>query len=182
MPQAYSQLNADTRTFGDLIQALLTDLHRPDLQQIAPDYLRTAIRYYSRLPFFFNHLHNSEFLSWQADLTIPRGYTILETASDTNTYIFVALNSGTNGATIPTFTPTLFTPNGVPGVVFQPGDPGVTQDGSVYWATVQAWAPATAGATSFYWTQLSTVPTFNQYVGPIDYIAPYRVEITIPNL
>lgn len=182
MTQAYALVDSDQRTFGDMITQLLLDLHRPDLQQIAPEYIRIAIRYYSRLPFFFNQISNDSVLGWQADLTIPRGYCIIETASDTNTYIFVALNSGVNGPTIPTFTPTIFTPNGVPGVIFQPGDPGVTTDGGVYWATVRAWNPNVAGATSFYFTQLSTVPSFNQYVPPIDYIAPYRVEITVPNL
>lgn len=182
MGEAYNPLDADSRTFGDLIQRVLLDLHRPDLLQLAPDYIRDAIRYYSRMPFFFNQIDNTNIGGWQASLYYPQGTTIIETASDLNQYIFVALTAGTNGSTIPVFTPTIFQPNGVPGINFAPGDPGVTQDGTIYWATVQQWTPSTDGATNFFWTQLSTVPTFNQYVGPLDYVAPYRVEITIPNL
>lgn len=182
MSEAYSLLDADSRTFGDLILAVLTDLHRPDLQQLVPDYIRQAIRYYSRFPFWFNQFDNTGITGWAASLFIPQGYTIIDTATDSNTYIFVALNAGQNGTASPGFTPTIFTPRQVPGKIFQAGDPGTTLDGTVTWATVEAWNPNTAGATNFYWTQLSTVPTFNQYVGPVDYVAPYRVEITIPNL
>src|SRR5437763_920791 len=161
MGQAYTPADADTRTFGDLIQAVLTDLHRPDLQQIIPDYIRTAIRYYSRLPFFFNQLDNTNIGGWVGQQFVPLGTTIIATADDANTYIFVNLVAGVNATIQPVFDHRIFTPNGVPGVNFTVGDPGTTADGAITWATVQQWTPANAGATSFYWTQLSTVPTFN---------------------
>jgi hypothetical protein len=183
MPQAYDPNSADVRTFGDQIARLDADLKRPDLLGDIPDYLRDAIRFHSRNPFFFTQIDNSNIGPWAPSLQVTRGYTIYDVASDASKYIFVALNDGLVGTgSIPSFTPVIFQPRRVAGRVFQAGDAGTTVDNQVTWATVRAWTENTDGAIDFYWTQLTTVPTFNKYTPPIDYAAPYRVEVTIPSL
>ena len=177
MAQQYVQSSADSRNFGDLIGRVLGELHRPDLLSSAPDFIRDAIRYYSRQPFFFNEIDNTAVPVWTASLYVPAGTTIRDTASDGNYYIFVNLVSGLNGAVKPTFTPNLFVPSGSAGIVFTAGQTGTTIDNAITWATVEAW-PATKPDVSTFWTQLSTIPATNQYTPPIDYSAPRRVEIT----
>lgn len=177
MSQAYALSDSDQRTFGELIQRVVDETKRPDLLGEIPGYIRDAIRYYSRQPFFFNQVDNTAVTTWAASLYIPRGYTIRDTASDGNYYIFVALTPGNNDSSKPTFTPTLFTPSGTAGIVFVAGQDGTTVDNEVTWATVEAW-PATNADVSTRWAQLSTVPAVNQYVGPIDYVAPRVIEIT----
>ena len=181
MSEAYSPSDADTRTFGDQITRLLKDLKRPDLQDIVPDYIRDAIRYYSRMPFFFNQLDNTGITTWTASQQVPAGYTIRDTASDGNYYIFVNLVEGRNGSSKPSFTPTLFVPSGTAGIVFTAGQAGTTVDNQITWATVKAW-PATNAPANTEWTQLSTIPATNQYTPPIDYVAPYLVELTATGL
>ncbi len=181
MAEQYVLSSADSRTFGDLIGRVLGELKRPDLQDKAPDFIRDAIRYYSRQPFFFNEIDNATVPAWTASLYVPAGTTIRDTASDGNYYIFVNLVSGSNGGSKPTFTPNLFVPSGSAGIVFTAGQTGTTVDGNITWATVQAW-PATNAAANTFWTQLSTIPSTNQYTPPIDYISPRRVEITAAGL
>jgi hypothetical protein len=181
MPEAYPPSSADLRTFGNLVQAILDDLHRPDLQNLVPRYVRAAIDFYSRQPFFFTQVENSPIQAWQAGLYYPVGTSIYDTASDTNHYIFVVVQAGVSGNIKPTFTPSIFTSPGPP--IFNAGQIGTTVDSGVVWATAKPWPVSTNSipAKSF-WSQLSSVPYLNQYVPPVDYTAPYLIEITWASL
>ena len=184
MPQQWTLAQADNRNFGTMQQRLLDDLNRPDMSQFAPTYIQDAIRYFQRKPFFFSEMDNTTDLAWgnapapggagTGSLYYTQGATIMEVASDNNQYAFVNLVAGTGGATRPTFTPNLFV---LPGLgsggappVFVPGT-GTTIDGQCLWATVGPALPAL-------YTQLTTVPYQNQYVPPLDYVAPRLVEVT----
>jgi hypothetical protein len=164
-----------------MLQRIIRELHRPDLLGQVQDFARDAIRHWSRQPFFFTEIDNTDIGGWAGSLFVPYGYTIRETADDGNEYIFVALTSGNNGTVIPTFDHRLFTLAAQPGPIFNVGDFGTTVDNEVTWATVEAW-PDSRGPASNKWTQLSTVPTINQIIPPIDYVAPTTVEITAANL
>lgn len=172
--QEWSATQPDTRNFGQQIARLLDDLNRQDLLSIGQSYLQDAARFFQRKPFFFSELDNSQVPPWAASLYYTQGATIFATASDGNVYAFVNLIAGTNGAGIPTFDPTIYTtPSGMTSPPqFVPG-PGTTADGNVLWATVAAWP-----GPGVQFTQLTTVPFQNQYVPPLDYIAPRRVEVT----
>lgn len=179
--QAYDPNSLDSRTFGDLILQLLKDLNKPNLQDDAPTYLRDAIRYFSRQPFLFSEIDNASVLGWQASLYVPQGYTILATADNGLPYIFVNLVSGLNGTgSQPVFDHNLFTTANAPNI-FQPAQVGTTVDGAITWATIAPW-PTTNGSPNRYWTQLSTVPMVNQYAPPVDYVAPYLIEVTAAGL
>jgi hypothetical protein len=183
MAQEWSATTPDTRDFGQQIQRLLDDLNRPDMQSIAQFYLQDAARYFQRKPFFFSDIVNDRTPGWGQtsptsavlpNLFYPHGSTIVATASDNNQYAFVNLTGGTAGATIPTFTPILFT---VPSNVTSPPHytlgPGTTQDGGALWATVVPWP-----GQGVQFTQLCCIPFQNQYTPPLDYVAPRRIEVT----
>lgn len=176
MAQEWTPIQVDQRNFGTQQQRLLDDLNRPDFSQFAPTYLQDSIRFYQRKPFFFSEMDNSGVPFWgnapasgtpTPNLIYPQGATITDIASDSNQYVFVNLISGTAGATRPVFTPTLY----VPVSPSTPPTSGTTVDGGCLWATAAPWRPGI-------WTQLSTIPFQNQYVPPIDYIAPKLVEVT----
>ena len=179
MPEAYPPSSADARTFGNLVQAIIDDLHRPDLQNLIPRYVRAAIDFYARQPFFFTQIDNTPIQPWQAGLYYPQGTSIFDTASDTNPYIFVVVQAGISGNSKPTFTPNIFISPGPR--IFTPGQSGTTVDNGIVWATAKSWPPSNLPAASF-WSQLSTVPYANQYVPPIDYTSPYLIEITWASL
>lgn len=181
MAQEWSLVQSDQRNFGTMQTRLLDDLNRPDLSQFAPTYIQDAIRFYSRKPFFFSEMDNTSVPFWgnapatgtpTPNLIYTQGATITDVASDNNQYVFVNLIAGTADATRPVFTPILYAPAAQSSPpVFNPTSAGTTVDGGCLWATVAPWRPGI-------WTQLATVPFQNQYVPPIDYIAPRIVEVT----
>lgn len=72
---------------------------------------------------------------------------------------------------VPLFTTTPFTiPPGTTSPPAYTRTLGTTVDGGCLWATVGTWSNV--------YTQLATVPYQNQYVPPLDYVAPRRVEVT----
>jgi hypothetical protein len=96
----------------------------------------------------------------------------LTSIAGTTAVIAVNLTAGIAGATVPTFTQTLYT---VPTTLTSPPaftpTLGTTPDNGCLWATV-------ANYSGGIWTQLSTVPYQNQYTPPLDFVAPKRVEVT----
>lgn len=182
MAESYTAAQQDVRTFGQQIARLLDDLNRPDLQAQATEYLQDAMRFWARKPFFFNETDNTTVPTWAAATNYPQGSTIQFTTGGVS-YVIVALNTGLSGALIPAFTTTLFTAPGG-GTNFPPptsGTAGTTDDNGgppagIRWATV-----ATPFQQNLY-TQLSTVYNINQYVPPLDYVAPKLVEVTASNL
>ncbi len=203
MPEAYQNPGAytDGRTFAEQVARTLDDLNRPDLVQAVPEYLRDAIRYWRRKPFFFSDVDNADTGGpagtgtatgapppWAANTFFPQGAAIQAQATDGNTYVYVQLTfgGGVSGATQPSFTPALYPlPFQASFPVYAPGV-GVTQDGTLLWANAAfLTGPAPPpGATSQIgiWTQLSTVPNWNQVTPPIDYAVPRLVEVTAANL
>jgi hypothetical protein len=174
--QAYDPSVVDNSNFGQMVQSIIDDLHRPDLQNLVPRYVHKAIAFYARQPFFFNEWSNTNITGWQAGLYYQQGSAIYDTASDTNPYIFVVVQAGISGGSKPSFTPNIFTPPGQ-GKVFTPGQIGTTIDNQIVWATAQAW-PNSNTAVKSYWSELSTIPSVNTYQPPLDYAFPYLVEIT----
>lgn len=175
MAEAYQLSQTDQRTLGTLQQKLLNELNRPDLQAEALIYIQEAIRFHQRKPFFFNQFDNTPIATWAANTVYPQGSTI-QTAIGGTQYAVTALNTGTSGNTQPVFSTTiltaLVTPNVPPPV---PGTPGTVIDNNITWGTVGLWSTTA-------WTQLTTVYNINQYLPPIDYVSPQRLEITVPNL
>lgn len=188
MSEGYTTLQQDLRTFGDQQQRLLEDLNRPDLSGIVIKYLQDAMRYYQRFPFFFSDLDNTAAVAWAASTHYPQGSAIQFTNGG-NTYLAVALNAGlSNATTAPTFPTTIFQiPQGSP-LPFPPpasGTAGTVDDNGgaptgIIWATVINLT--TARQTQQFWTQLVTVYNVNQYIPPIDYVAPRLVEITAASM
>lgn len=181
MPQAYSLDDSDRRTFADLVSRIIQETQRIDLQGDAENFARDAIRHYSSDPFFFTEIDNTTILDWAASVYAPRGYTIKVTGSDGNEYILVNLVAGETGTVEPTWDINLFAFAGQSGVIFTPGQTGTTTDNECTWATIEQWNDAQRDVSLFK-TQLSTVPTINQYVPPIDYVAPLVTEITCAGL
>ena len=185
MPQQeWASTTPDTRTFGQQIGRLIDDLNRPDLQGIAQSYLQDAARYFQRKPFFFSDIDNSRVFGWgqtslngpvQGSLHYTHGATIVMQATDGNLYGFVNLIGGTSGATIPTnFSPTLYSPSGLTSPPQFVPIPGVTTtDGNILWANAGPWP-----GQGVQFTQLCTLPFQNQYLPPLDYVSPKRVEVT----
>jgi len=184
--ESYTALQLDSRTFGDQQTRLLSDLNRPDLSGVVINYLQDAMRFMQRKPFFFNDLDNTAVGGWAANTIYPQGSTITFTNTG-STYIAVATNTGTSGALQPVFPTALFTPPtgstqfppptaGTTGTVDDNGGPPT----GIRWATIVN--ATSAGQTSNYWTQLSTVYSINQYTPPIDYVAPRLVEITAASM
>ena len=183
MPQEWASTTPDTRTFGLQISRLLDDLNRPDLQTQAESYLQDAARYFQRKPFFFSETDNSGVFGWgqtsatsavAGSLFYTQGATIFATASDSKVYAFVNLIAGVAGATIPTFTPTIYTvPTGLTSPPQFTATAGTTVDGACLWATVAAWP-----GPGVVYTNLSTVPFQNILTPPLDYISPRRIEVT----
>lgn len=180
MAQQYLDVEQDSRTFGTQIERLLEDLNRPDFQNFAEDYLKDAIRYFSRQAFFFNDLDNSSVSGWAANTNYTQGGTIRETISGTD-YVIVALNAGKSGGSKPTFPATIFEvpDSGIPppasGTSGTVDDNGGASGDGIIWATVATWQDN-------FWTQLSTVYRVNQYTPPLDYIAPRLIEIVAASL
>lgn len=176
MGEAYTSSQQDLRTLGDQLTRLLSDLNIPALQNVAVDYLRDAMRYFARQPFFFNDTDNTTLSDWAATTNYPQGSTILTSISGTQ-YIIVALNTGISGAAKPTFPTTIFTVPSAPAVPPPAaGTAGTVIDNA---GTNQiTWATAVAFTTPSIYTQLTTVYGVNQYVPPIDWVAPKRVEVT----
>lgn len=177
MAESYLSTQVDTRTFGTQIARLVDDLNRPDLQNLAQQYLQDAMRWAQRKAFFFNNTDNTAVPSWVASTNYPQGSTIQVTVSGTS-YVIVATNAGVSGTVAPAWSTTIFTPPSG-GTSFPPptvGTAGTTQDNTIIWATV-----ATPYQQNLY-TQLSTVYNINQYKPPIDYVAPRLVEVTAANL
>ena len=177
MAESFTAAQQDLRTFGDQQTRLLADLNRPNLQNLVEDYLRDAMRFFSRKPFFFNDTDNTALSDWAAATIYPQGSTILTSIAGTS-YIIVALNEGTSGAVKPTFPTTLFTVPSSPAFPPPaPGTPGTVIDNSgvnqIDWATV-----AIQAAGQSIWTQLTTVYGVNVYDSPIDWVAPELVEVT----
>ena len=177
MAESFTAAQQDLRTFGDQQTRLLADLNRPNLQNLVEDYLRDAMRFFSRKPFFFNDTDNTALSDWAAATIYPQGSTILTSIAGTS-YIIVALNEGTSGAVKPTFPTTLFTVPSSPAFPPPaPGTPGTVIDNSgvnqIDWATV-----AIQAAGQSIWTQLTTVYGVNVYDSPIDWVAPQLVEVT----
>ena len=172
MPQGWSPLAPDQRTYADLLARILDDINRPDLANIAQSYSQDAIRYYQRKPFFFNDTDNTQVPGWQANTFYTQGATLSVQAIDMSQIAVVNLIAGLSGNVQPAFDPTIYVPptNLTSPPVFTPG-PGTSPDNQALWATV---APFQVGI----YAQLSTVPFQNQYVPPLDYIAPRRVEVT----
>jgi hypothetical protein len=178
MAESYQPQQADTRTFGAQQARLLDDLNRPDLAGLIIDYLQDAMRYFQRKAFFFSEIDNRKVPVWQAGTMFPLGSTIQQMVSGI-TYAFVAMSEGIqqSGATPPTWNNHIF--YDLPGSSYYqqplPTDYGITSDGGVLWANI---GPFQRG----YHTQLSTVPNMNQYIPPVDWVAPYMVQITTANL
>lgn len=181
MAQSYTANQIDTRSFGQQIQRLLDDLNRPDLQNIAQQYLQDAMRFYQRKPFFFNEIDNSAVGTWTANTLWPFGTTIQINISGT-VYAFVQVanlpGSGVTaplgGSTAPSWPSTEFTaPTGTPPVLPPPVLPvaGAVQDNQAIWVNTGNYQFGTT-------TQLSTVYNWNQYQPPIDYVSPHLVECT----
>lgn len=178
MAESYNPLAPDSRTFALLQARVLDDINRPDLQSIVAQYIQDAIRYYQRKPFFFNDADNTTVPTWTANTFYPQGATIEAIATPPLPALpfaiaAVNLTAGlSDPATTPVFDPNLFVvpTNLTSPPIYAPG-PGTVVDNQCLWATAATW-------TNGIWTQLSTVPFQNQYVPPIDYIAPRRVEMT----
>ncbi len=178
MSEGFQVTQTDQRTLGSLIARLIDDLNKPDLQAQAADYTKDAIRYYQRKPFFFNDTDNSPVALYANSTTYPQGSLIQVNIGGT-LYAVCALNAGISWASgTPAFPTSIFTPpGGAPpppigtiGTVVDPGGPP-----QIMWATVGLWSQTT-------WTQLSTVYQINQYVPPLDYVSPERIEVTAANL
>lgn len=199
-PQEWSATSPyiDRRTFGAQQARLLDDLNRPDLASPVPEYLRDAIRYFRRKPFYFSDTDNTPSPlnaggpgPWQASLQYTQGATIQAVASDSNTYVYVQVAFGSppanaqvgiptnqSGVAAPVFTPVPYilpTSAGFP--QFSPTQPGITQDNQCLWANAGLLANSLGQ-----WSGLATVPNWNQLQPPIDYIAPRLIEITVANL
>lgn len=160
-----------------MVNRLIDDINRPDLQSEALSYIQDAIRLYQRKPFFFNETDNSATATYANSTNYPQGSVIQATVSGT-AYAFCALNAGISGSGgTPAFPSTIFTPPTTAGQFPPPppGTPGTIVDNTIMWGNVGQW-------TSTVWTQLSTVYSINQYVPPIDYATPERIEITAANL
>ena len=177
MAQSFLPAQQDTRTFGAQQTRLLTDLNRPDLSDVVINYLQDAMRYFQRKAFFFSEIDNTVVPQWAANTNYPQGSVIQQLVGPT-TFAMCAVSSGAqmSGPTAPTWSSTPFTvPIGSGNLPPPPlSAPGVTADGGVIWANI---GPYIQG----FHTQLSTVYCVNQYQLPIDYIAPYMVQITTSN-
>ncbi len=177
MAEAYTSTQVDTRNLGTMLNRLLDDLNRPDLQSEALQYIQDAIRYYQRRPFFFNETDNSATALYANSTNYPQGSVIQANLSGT-AYAICALNAGTSGSSgTPAFPTSIFTPPTTAGSFPPPpvGTPGTIVDNNITWANVGLWS-------STVWTQLATVYSINQYVPPIDYATPERIEVTAANL
>jgi len=179
MPQSYLPQQADTRTFGGMCTRLLNDLNRPDLGDVVQDYLLDAIRYFQRQAFFFSECDNTEVPPWQAGTKYPFGSCVQVVNGDGYTDVMCAVSPGIrqSGPTPPFWPLDLYQP--LPGsVYYEPpllDEPGVVADGGVVWGNIGEYQPG-------FHTQLSTVPNANQYTPPVDYVAPYQVQLTTANL
>jgi hypothetical protein len=182
MAESYLASQVDTRTFGQQQTRLLSDLNRPDLSGEVINYLQDAMRWAQRYPYFFNDVDNTTTLAWAASTTYPQGTTIQATASDGNVYAVVALNAGVSGTVTPIWPITLFTTPSSAGTFPPPasGTAGTIDDNTIRWGSVANLT--SSGQTQNYWTQLSTVYAINQYVPPIDYVAPRLIEVTAASL
>lgn len=174
MPEGYQVTQTDQRTLGSLIGRLIDDLNKPDLQAQAADYTKDAIRYYQRKPFFFNDTDNSTVALYANATTYPQG-SLIQVNIGGALYAVCALNAGVSDSGSPAFPTTIFTPPGSGSPPPAVGTPGTVVDNTIMWATVGLWSQTT-------WTQLSTVYQINQYVPPLDYVSPERIEITAANL
>jgi hypothetical protein len=175
VPESFTANMQDTRSFGTQQQRLIDDLNRPDLQNIAAQYLQDAMRFFQRKPFFFNETDNSLVPGWSANTFWPFGSTIQVNVGGT-IYAFVQTVIGTvlGGATAPSWPSTIFTvPNSQPPVLPPPTLPvaGAVQDNNAIWVN-------SGNYQQFNTTQLSTVYNWNQYQPPIDYVSPHMVECT----
>ena len=175
MAEAYQASQQDLRNLGAMVNRLLDDLNRPDLQAQALEYVQDAIRYYQRLPWLFNETDNTPTAVYANSTIYPQGSIIQATISGTQ-YAFCALNYGTSAsAGTPAWPATIFT---VPSSGTPPptaGTAGTVVDNTITWGNVGLWASTT-------WTQLATVYRVNQVVPPLDYVAPKRIEVTAANL
>lgn len=177
MAQSYLPQQADNRTFGVQQTRLLDDLNRPDLSNIVIDYLQDAMRFFQRMAFFFSEVDNTQVPTWQAGTMYPLGSTIYRVVNGIP-YAFVAMSIGVeqSGATEPTWTDEQYL--NWEGSNFYapplPGTPGTVEDNDVIWANIGPYQPG-------YHTQLSTVPQVNQYIPPIDWVAPHLVQLTTAN-
>lgn len=178
MAEAFNPEDRDQRTFGAQQARLINDLNRPDLDDVVTDYLQDAMRYFQRKPFFFTETDNTRTPRWRPEVCYPQGATIKQDVCGFS-YVYVAVSEGIkrSGDGSPLWTTDLFTTPPGSGVLPPPplDTPGVVKDGGVVWANVALWQPGL-------WTNLSTVYNINQYVPPIDYVAPYQVQLTTANL
>lgn len=178
MAESYTSLQTDTRNFGAQQARLLDDLNRPDFSAIVTEYLQDAMRIFQRKAFFFNEADNTLVPAYAATTYYPQGACIQQVVSGTN-YVFCALQTGVglSGASPPVWPSTVFTVPSGSGVFPPPTLPyaGAVQDNTVVWANIGAYQTGL-------FTNLSTVYNINQYVPPLDYVAPYQVQITTANL
>jgi hypothetical protein len=181
LAEQYVSTQLDLRTFGVQCARLLDDLNRPDLQNIAIQYLQDAMRFFQRKSFFFNNIDNSAVPGWAANTFVPFGTTIQITISGT-IYAFVQVANPTSagvavpqtGITAPAWPASAFTvPNSQPPVLPPPTLPvaGAVQDNTAIWVNA-------GNYLQFNTTNLSTVYNWNQYQPPIDYVSPFLVECT----
>jgi hypothetical protein len=176
MAESYLAGQLDTRSFGTQQARLLDDLNRPDFGNIVINYLQDAMRYFQRKAFFFNNTDNTAQPTWAANTFYPQGSTITASTGGT-TYTFIALQNGVgqSGGSPPVWPATVFTiPEDVTPTPYPPpaiGTAGTVVDNTVFWANAAVW-------TQGIWTQLATVYNINQYLPPIDYVAPTLVEVT----
>lgn len=173
MPQQWPATAVDNRNFGQQINRLLDDINRPELAAQATTYLQDSMRYYQRKPFFFSDTDNTAVLSYQNNVLVTQGTTIIATPSGGSPSYFVALNAGTTGAVgTPTWPTAQFQVPGTNALPPPPNPtPGVVFDNGIAWANN---GPTLVGV----YTQLSTVYNVNQLVMPIDLVAFTRVEVT----
>lgn len=180
MAEAYAPYDRDQRTFGAQQTRLIDDLGRTDLDAQVVTYLQDAMRYFQRKPFFFSERDNTEVPHWQANTLYPQGACIQQEAGeDRLNYVFCALSKGANksGVTPPRHWPdTIFVPPPGSGMFPPPPEqPGVIKDNEVVWGNIGIFQP-------YLYTQLSTVYNINQYIPPLDYVAPYQLQLTTANL
>lgn len=175
--QQWAPTAADNRDFGQQIQRVLDDLNRPNLAQQASAYLQDSMRFYQRKPFFFSDTDNTAVLSYQNNVIVTQGTTIIATPIGGSPSYFVALNAGT-GPTMPSSHPiwpnTVFQ---VPQDNSQPPPPAPLPAGAVFDNNGIVWANNGLVEVGVY-TQLSTVYNVNQLTMPIDLVAFTRVEVT----
>jgi len=182
MAEAFATYERDQRTFGAQQARLLDDLNRPDLEANVVTYLQDAMRYFQRKPFFFSETDNTSVPHWRPRTMYPQGACIQQVADENRlNYVYCALSSGIqqSGVVPPERWPsTIFTTPPGSGVFPPPPvnfELGVLRDGDVIWANIGLFQP-------MLFTNLSTVYNVNQVIPPIDWIAPYQIQITTANL